>query len=158
MAGTAQDKANLLAALQSMVARIQAAALDETEVTAVFNTLFAGRIATTAEANDGVTTSKVMSVFDTKRKIDEAVAALVASAPEALDTINELAAALNNNPNIVADLTTLIGQKETPAGAQAKVDALATSVAATYATKTELAAEVSDIYVTITNALNSSAV
>ena len=157
MAGTAQDKAALLNALQQMVARIQASALDETEVTAVFNTLFAGRIADAATVDAGLATDKVMSVAETKRKIDQAVAALVQTAPEALDTINELAAALNNNPNIVADLTTLIGTKETPAGAQAKVDTLAASVAATYATKAEVAAEVADLYATITAGFNSAA-
>lgn len=158
MAGTALEKTTLETAIQGMVSRILAAALDEAEVTATFNTLFAGRIADTATVDAGTATDKVMSVAQSKRKIDEAVAALVNSAPEALDTINELAAALNNDPNIIGNLTTLIGTKETPAGAQAKVDALAATVASTYATKAELTAEVTDLYATLTEMFNEAAV
>lgn len=43
--------------------------------------------------------------------VDAAVAALVASAPSTLDTLDELAAALSDNPNVIADLTALIGTK-----------------------------------------------
>lgn len=157
MAGTALQKTTLETAVQGMVSRILAAALDESEVTSVFNTLFAGRIADAAAVDAGVATDKVMSVAQSKRKIDEAVAALVNSAPAALDTINELAAALNNDPNIIQNLTTLIGQKETPAGAQAKVDTLAATVASTYATKAEVTAEVTDLYTTLTSMFDGAA-
>lgn len=157
MAGTALQKSTLETSLQSMVSRILASALDETEVTAVFNTLFTGRIADAATVDTGTATDKVMSVAQSKRKIDEAIAALVNSAPAALDTINELAAALNNDPNIIGNLTTLIGTKETPQGAQDKVDALAATVASTYATKVELTAEVTDLYTTLTAMFDGAA-
>ena len=40
-----------------------------------------------------------------------AISALVGSSPEALDTLNELAAALGNDPNFSATVTRLIGEK-----------------------------------------------
>lgn len=43
--------------------------------------------------------------------VDEKVAKLVGSAPDTLDTLQELAAALNNQPDAVASLTATIGQK-----------------------------------------------
>ena len=43
--------------------------------------------------------------------VDEKVAALVNGAPETLDTLKELADALNNQPDAVASLTATIGQK-----------------------------------------------
>ena len=43
--------------------------------------------------------------------VDEKVAALVNGAPDALDTLQELAAALNNQPDAVTSLTATIGQK-----------------------------------------------
>ena len=144
---TAPTKAALEAALQGMISRIMATAgVSEAEATALAEAAITGRIATAAEVDTGTSTTKVMNVVQTKRKIDEAVAALVNSAPEALDTINELAAALNNDPNIIGNLTTMIGEKETPAGAQAKVDALAATVASTYATKAELGSEIALVY------------
>jgi hypothetical protein len=42
---------------------------------------------------------------------DAEVAALVGSAPELLDTLNELAAAIGDNPNYAADLATSVGTK-----------------------------------------------
>lgn len=46
-----------------------------------------------------------------KTHVAAAVAALVASAPTTLDTLDELAAALGDDPNFATTLTTLIGQK-----------------------------------------------
>jgi hypothetical protein len=48
--------------------------------------------------------------------VDTKVAALVASAPATLDTLNELALALDNDPNHVTTMTTLIGTKLPLAG------------------------------------------
>ena len=49
-------------------------------------------------------------------RIATAVADLVDSAPATLDTLNELAAALNDNPDIISDLTTSIGEKVAKSG------------------------------------------
>jgi hypothetical protein len=51
------------------------------------------------------------------------IANLVASSPAALDTLNELAAALGNDPNFATTMTNALAAKETPNGAQAKVNA-----------------------------------
>jgi len=54
---------------------------------------------------------------------DTKVAAIVNSAPEALDTLQELADALGNDPNFATTVMTEVGKKETPAGAQSKASA-----------------------------------
>jgi phage-related tail fiber protein len=58
-----------------------------------------------------------------KDTVDAALAALVAASPAALDTLNELAAALGDDPNFATTMTTALAGKETPAGAQVRVDA-----------------------------------
>jgi phage-related tail fiber protein len=40
--------------------------------------------------------------------VQAAIAALVASSPAALDTLNELAAALGNDPNFATTMTTML--------------------------------------------------
>lgn len=47
----------------------------------------------------------------TQDDIDTAIAALVASSPAALDTLNELAAALGNDPNFAATVTATLAAK-----------------------------------------------
>lgn len=55
--------------------------------------------------------------------VKQLIANLVNGSPGALDTLDELAQALGDDPNFATTITNLIGTKETPAGAQAKVDA-----------------------------------
>lgn len=57
-----------------------------------------------------------------KSKIDAAIAALIDGAPGAIDTLNELAAALGDDPNFATTVANALATKETPAGAQAKVN------------------------------------
>ena len=47
----------------------------------------------------------------TKQYVDSKVASIVNSAPQALDTLNELAAAINNDPNFAVSVSTMTGQK-----------------------------------------------
>ena len=63
--------------------------------------------ADTAEA-DAVTTANAYT--------DQEVAALVNGAPALLDTLNELAAAIDDDPNFASTLTTLAGEKVAKAG------------------------------------------
>ncbi|MBZ9635575.1 hypothetical protein [Clostridium sp. FP1] len=56
---------------------------------------------------------------------DSKIAALVNSSPATMDTLKELADALGNDANYAATTAALIGTKETPAGAQAKVNIVA---------------------------------
>lgn len=63
------------------------------------------------------------AVAGAKSYTDTKIAEVVNSAPEALDTLYELAEALGNDPNFATTVMTELGKKETPEGAQAKVDA-----------------------------------
>ena len=95
------------------------------------------------------------SGFQTEAQVAAKVSALVDSAPETLDTLNELAAALGNDPNFATTVANQIGTK------------LSTSVysadKATFALKTEIPdvskfitdTEVSNIYLTKTDASNT---
>lgn len=74
--------------------------------------------------------------YQTASDVDAKIAAVVDSAPETLDTLNELAAALGDDPNFATTISTQIGQK---------VDtATYTADKATFALKTELP-DVSDM-------------
>ena len=62
--------------------------------------------------------------------LDAAVASLVDNAPEALDTLHELAAALGNDPNFAATTATEIGKRALIDGAPAEYDTLGKLVTA----------------------------
>lgn len=65
-----------------------------------------------ATINDGATSgSLVWSSSKTSTEIAGAVAALVDSAPGTLDTLNEIAAALQDDPDVIAALQTGLGQR-----------------------------------------------
>ncbi len=57
-------------------------------------------------------------------KVDASISALMSAPPAVLDTLNELAAALGDDPNFATTMVNALATKETPAGAQAKVNAL----------------------------------
>lgn len=65
------------------------------------------------DAANGIITinSTDLSNYATLTNVSEAVANLVSSAPSTLDTLYELAAALNNDNNFASNVTTLIGTK-----------------------------------------------
>jgi hypothetical protein len=52
-----------------------------------------------------------LSAYDTSAQVDTKVASIVDSAPETLNTLNELAAALGDDANHVSTMTTLVGTK-----------------------------------------------
>ena len=62
-----------------------------------------------------VTASGSTEAFATETYVDTAVANLVDSSPTTLDTLNELAAALGDDPNFSTTITNLIGTKLTTA-------------------------------------------
>ena len=115
-------------ALSTLIAQLQAgidAAGDATDLQALqdsFNAFVAAK-ATGAEVIAGTDDVKYVTALAAKTAIDAAVADLVGTAPEALDTINELAAALNNDPDIINTLMTAIGEKQTAAQVQSAIDA-----------------------------------
>ena len=63
-------------------------------------------------------------------QLDAAVASLVDNAPEALDTLTELAAALGNDPNFATTVSTEIGKRVLIDGAPAEYNTLGKLVAA----------------------------
>lgn len=70
------------------------------------------RAATTALINDSTTTtSSTWSSTAISTQISAATAALVAAAPTALDTLDELAAALGDDSNFAATMTTALGNR-----------------------------------------------
>lgn len=83
------NKANLVAAINELVGAIGGAG---------------------ASIDDGnISTLTVWSSDKTSTEITTAVDALVAAAPGALDTLNELAAALGDDPNFATTITNLVG-------------------------------------------------
>ncbi len=60
---------------------------------------------------DGQLPSSIARDAEVTAAVSAAVAALVASAPGTLDTLDEIAAALGDDPNFVTTITTLIGTK-----------------------------------------------
>jgi hypothetical protein len=62
---------------------------------------------------------------------DDAVAALVGSAPELLDTIQELATALENNPDIIADLQDVAAGKQDTLTAGSNIDITGSTISVT---------------------------
>jgi len=68
-------------------------------------------LATTAETLTGTDATKATHPAGVKAAIDAAVANLIASAPGALDTLNELAAALGDDPNFAATMTNALALK-----------------------------------------------
>ena len=99
--------------LDTLVAQLQAAnAGDAAAIQALqdsFNAFVAAK-ATSAEVIEGIDDAKYVTSLGAKAAIDAAVAALVGAAPETLDTINELATALQNNPDVITALQDLVAQ------------------------------------------------
>lgn len=60
-----------------------------------------------------LTQHQSLAGYATETYVDNKVAGLVDSAPETLDTLNELAAALGDNPNFATTLATQIGEIQT---------------------------------------------
>ncbi len=53
----------------------------------------------------------ILTDYPTKTEVEEALANLVNSAPEMLDTLNELAKAIDDNPNFAADIAEELAKK-----------------------------------------------
>lgn len=85
---------------------------DKSSLVAAINEVRAG-IAGAGATIDDVTASSITVYSSTKTnaQIAAATAALVASSPTALDTLNELAAALGNDPNFATTIGTALGSR-----------------------------------------------
>lgn len=75
-----------------------------------------------------------------------AIASLVNGSPAALDTLQELAKAMGNDPNFATTITNLIGTKLDKSGTAVKAtaDAAGNNIQTTYATKAEMAKAAND--------------
>jgi hypothetical protein len=67
--------------------------------------------ATNAEVLEGTDTLKYTSSASVKNAIDSAIAELIENAPESLNTLEELAEALGDDPNFATTISTMIGQR-----------------------------------------------
>jgi hypothetical protein len=63
---------------------------------------------TATNANIGID----LSSYYTSSQVDSAIASVVDSAPSTLNTLNELAAALNDDENFASTVTTALGNKQ----------------------------------------------
>lgn len=120
-------------------------------------------IATNVQALDEAVVNAYMTPQRTWEALMHFWANKVGTAPETLDTIQEIADALQNNPDVITALQDQVANKATRAevntATQAIVDQIAQlelDIAATYATKTELAAQRSQLEASI--ATNTTAV
>ncbi len=76
------------------------------EVQAELNSIDLGSLIddTTTDTDSTWSSSKIVSA------INQAVSDLIGGAPEALNTLNELAAALQDNPDMIANINTILGK------------------------------------------------
>lgn len=145
------------AAIDAVSGKIGAlAGLTTTEKSTVVDALneLAGRIHTLEQASiiDDTSTDTDTTWSSTKitAAIAEGVAGVVDGAPEALNTLKELAEALNNSPDVIDDITTMLGKAVRVDVAQAfsaveKAQGRTNIGAASEADLTQLAANVGDI-------------
>lgn len=75
------------------------------------NRTISADIASQIESEDGLISTKLMTPLRTKQAITQAIDALVAGAPGALDTLAELATQLTGNDDAIAALVVSIGTK-----------------------------------------------
>lgn len=145
------------AAIDAVSGKIGAlAGLTTTEKSTVVGALneLAGRIATLEQASiiDDTSTDTDTTWSSTKiaSAIAEGVAGVIDGAPEALNNLKELAEALNNSPDVIDDIMTMLGKAVRVDVAQAfsaveKAQGRTNIGAASDADLTQLAANVGDI-------------
>jgi hypothetical protein len=93
---------------------------------------------------------------DAKDYADQAVANLVDSAPATLDTLNELAAALQDNPDIIGDLQDIAAGKQDTLTAGANIDITGATISVT-GLDTDDVSEGTNLYFTDTRAKDAVA-
>lgn len=97
-------------------------------------------VATNIEALDALTANKVITPVQLHHVLNDWWAGQVGSTPETLDTIQEIATALQDNPDVIATLQTGLALKASQADLDAAVATLNTAITAaepTWATNVE---------------------
>ena len=87
-----------------------------TDSQTISNKTLGGDLAAGGYKVSGLATPTANADAATKSYVDTAVSNLVDSAPALLDTLNELAAAIADNPNYASDISTSLGTKVAKAG------------------------------------------
>jgi hypothetical protein len=100
----------------------------------------AAQTAAEATASADATSKANAALASANTYTDEAVADLVDSAPELLNTLNELAQALGDSPDTISNLTTLVGTKADTSYVNSEISDLDTA-AQGYASAAQTAAE-----------------
>lgn len=90
--------------------------------------------------NSAIATAKSEAIADANTYTDSAVANLVDGAPALLDTLNELAAAIADNPNYATDVANLVATKADTTYVDSEITALDTA-AQGYASDAQTAAQ-----------------
>lgn len=90
--------------------------------------------------NSAIATAKSEAISDANAYTDQEVAALVSGAPALLDTLNELAAAIADNPNYATDVANLVATKADTTYVNQEISDLNTA-AQGYASAAQTAAE-----------------
>ena len=131
------------------------------------NTASAGSNALTYNSSTGVFdfTPVDLSTFATQAYVNTEIANLVNSAPTSLDTLDELAAALNDDANFASTVTNSIGTKAplaspaltgTPTAPTASSNTNTTQIATTAFVQTEIADKIEFTNLSVTTAAASS--
>lgn len=100
---TTTDKSSLVAAINETKAGNASSPPDASTTTKGII-----EIATLAEVTTGTDTARAVTPQGLKQEIDAAKAAIIGGAPGALDTLDELAAALNDDANFAATIASFI--------------------------------------------------
>lgn len=98
--------------------------------------------------------SAASALADANEYTDNAVAGLVGSAPDLLDTIHELATALENNPDIIADLQDVAAGKQDTLTAGSNIDITGSTISVT-GLDTDDVAEGTNLYFTNQRAIDA---
>ena len=111
-------------ATQGYAANVAANALANAEA-------YADGLASNYDAAGSADTAYNNAIAYSEGYTDNAVAALVDSAPELLDTLNELAQALQDNPNVIADLQDVAAGKQDTLTAGTNIDITGATISVT---------------------------
>ena len=95
---------------------------------------YADGLASNYDASGSASTAQTNAVTIAGEYTDEVVANLVGSAPELLDTLQELATALNDNPNVIADLQDVAAGKQDTLVAGTGIDITGNNISVTAST------------------------
>lgn len=128
----------------------------ETDAVATANSYTDGEITTAlATAQGYANTAESNAIAAAETYADTAIAALVDSAPATLDTLNELAAALQDNPDIISDLQDIAAGKQDTLTAGANIDITGATISVT-GLDTDDVAEGTNLYFTDARAVTAN--